>query len=167
VAGRLQTRMQAQTSNTNRPHPGITHPARSRLTTTWPLQPEPLASSVGVYCNKPSSVSGGEAEDSWYVGDGQLCSSSKGKSCFFCFSSVTRRKIIWCYLRLQYLLPSLLEGHAPSRLPSCRPVVDLQRATVRQTCARNRRQPSHLVHLLGPIAGTSPLKPPNPVLSRR
>jgi hypothetical protein len=66
-------RMQARTSITNRPHPGITHPARSKLKTTWPPQPGPLASPVGVYCNKPSFVSGGEAEGLWYVGDGQLC----------------------------------------------------------------------------------------------
>ena len=147
--------MQARAFSTNRPHPGITHPARSRLTTTWPLQPGPLATSVGEYCNQPSFVSGGEAEGPWYVGDGQLCSSSRGKSCFFCFSLHHHAK------EDRLVLPSTIIISAASiqqatRPPAFRPAVLQSTCRERATppCAGNRRQPSHLARLLRPIAGT-------------
>ena len=165
MAARPLARMQARTFTTNRPHPGITHPARSRLTTTWPLQPGPLATSVGEYCNQPSFVSGGEAEGPWYVGDGQLCSSSRGKSCFFVPSPNTRKRSSGATLLYNHTCCQYSKGHAPARLPSCRPAVDLQRAT--PPSAGNRRQPSHLARLLRPIAGIYLSKPSNPVLSRR
>ena len=159
--------MQARTFTTNRPHAGITHPARSRLTTTWPLQPGPLATSVGEYCNQPSFVSGGEAEGSWYVGDGQPCSSARGKSCFFRSSPPTRE-------RDRLVLPSSIITLAASilkatRPPAFRPAVLQSTCRERATppCAGNRRQPSHLARLLRPIAGIYLSKPSNPVLSRR
>lgn len=126
----------------------------SRLTTTWPLQPGPLATSVGEYCNQPSFVSGGEAEGPWYVGDGQLCSSSRGKSCFFRSSPPTRA-------RDRLVLPSSIIIFAASilkatRPPAFRPAVLQSTCRERATppCAGNRRQPSHLARLLRPIAGT-------------
>ena len=118
--------MQARTFTTNRPHAGITHPARSRLTTTWPLQPGPLATSVGEYCNQPSFVSGGEAEGPWYVGDGQLCSSSRGKSCFFRSSPQTRA-------RDRLVLPSSIITLAASILKATRPPA-FRPAVLQSTC---------------------------------
>jgi hypothetical protein len=122
--------MQARAFSTNRPHPSITSPARSRLTTTWPLQPGPLATSVGGYCNQPSSVSGGEAEGSWYVGmansvhppEASLASSVPPPSS-------RERRSSGTTLNYNHICCQYSTGHAPARLPSCRPAVDLQRAT--------------------------------------
>ena len=140
----------------------------SRLTTTWPLQPGPLATSVGEYCNQPSFVSGGEAEGPWYVGDGQLCSSSRGKSCFFRSSPQTRA-------RDRLVLPSSIIIFAASILKATRPPA-FRPAVLQSTC--RERELHHLVLEIDANHPTSPVfcglsqeltfsKPSNPVLSRR
>ena len=170
MAARPLALMQARTSSTNRPHPGITHPARSKLKTTWPLQPGPLATSVGEYCNQPSFVSGGEAEGPWYVGDGQLCSSSRGKSCFFCSSPQHPKedhRLVPPSSIIAFAASTVSKGHAPARLPSCRPAVELQRESyttrVLEIDANHPTSPA----LCGLSHESTSSKPSNPVLSRR
>ena len=170
VAERPLARMQARTSITNRSHPGITHPARSRLTTSWPPQPGPSAVSAAAYCNQPSFVSGGEAEGPWYVGDGQLCSSSRGKSCFFCSSpqhAEEDHRLVPPSSIITFAASTISKGHEPARLPSCRPAVELQRESyttrVLEIDANHPTSPA----LCGLSHELTSSKPSNPVLSRR
>ena len=148
--------MQARTFTTNRPHAGITHPARSKLTTTWPLQPGPLATSLGEYCNQPSFVSGGEAEDCgmWVMANSVHPLEASRASSVSPFN--TRKISSGAILFYHHIYCQYSKGQAPARPPSCRPAVDLQRAT--PPCAGNRRQPSHLAYLLRPYRRNLPFQ---------
>ena len=126
----------------------------SRLTTTWPLQPGPLATSVGEYCNQPSSVSGGEAEGHGTWAMANSVHPPEASRAYSVHPPPTRA-------RDRLVLPSSIITFAASILKATRPPA-FRPAVLQSTCregatppsAGNRRRPSHLARPLRPIAGT-------------